>query len=112
MDLYRVLAQTPDAAKAETQDAVYRLLYFAAQQGDAEATFALAQCVDPNTPAFGTIPKDAREAWKHYAAVLQQKPETTRAVQALKTWLENEAGKGNILAQQWIESIAKDHANP
>ncbi|MDR2744834.1 MAG: hypothetical protein LBB66_06545 [Desulfovibrio sp.] len=112
MTLYRTLSQTPDGARPETQDSVYRLLYFASQKGDVEATFALARCVDPATPVFGTIPKDAREAWIHYAAVVQEKPEAAHAMQTLKAWLENEADRGNALARQWIDAIAKDNVNP
>ncbi|MDR1658997.1 MAG: hypothetical protein LBR94_01480, partial [Desulfovibrio sp.] len=70
MALYHALSRTPDGAGPETQDSVYRLLYFASRKGDADATLALARCVDPARPVFGTIPKDAREAWVHYAAVV------------------------------------------
>ena len=112
MTLYRSLSQPPDGAKPETQDSVYRLLYFASQKGDIEAAFALARCVDPLTPAFGTISKDAHEAWARYAAVVSKKPEAAHDMQALKAWLENEAGRGNTLARQWIDAIARDTANP
>ncbi|MDR3357296.1 MAG: hypothetical protein LBN96_00240 [Desulfovibrio sp.] len=112
MTLYHALSRAPDGTGPETQDAVYRLLYFASQKGDAEATLALARCVDPATPAFGTIPKDAREAWGHYAAVVQKKPEAAHDMQTLKAWLETEAGGGNALARQWIDAIAGDAANP
>lgn len=108
MALYHALSQTPDGTRPETQDSVYRLLYFASQKGDAEATLALARCVDPATPVFGTISKDAREAWAHYAAVVKQKPEAAHDMQTLKAWLESEAGRGSSLARQWIDAIAKD----
>jgi hypothetical protein len=112
MVLYHALSQTPDGAKPETQDSVYRLLYFASRKGDAEAVFALARCVDPSTPSFGTIPKDAREAWAHYAAAVPQKPEAAHDMRTLKEWLENEAGRGNVLARQWMDAIARDNVNP
>ncbi|MDR1777821.1 MAG: hypothetical protein LBR31_08365 [Desulfovibrio sp.] len=112
MSLYQSLSQAPDGGTQETQDSVYRLLYFAAQKGDAEAAFVLAQCADPTTPPFGTIAKDGHEAWTRYAAVVGQKPEAARNMQTLKVWLENEAGRGSIQARQWIEAIARDRQNP
>jgi hypothetical protein len=112
MDLYRILSRAPDADKEENQDSVYRLLYFASQKGDAEATYTLARHADPAMPPFGSIPKDGHEAWRLYAAVSGQKPEAVAGMQTLKAWLENEADKGNIFAARWLEAIAKDGAIP
>ncbi|MDR2574431.1 MAG: hypothetical protein LBC94_08865 [Desulfovibrio sp.] len=112
MTLYHDLSGLPDGGSPETRDAVYRLLYFASQQGDAEATFALARCVDPATPAFGTIPKNAPEAWTYYTAVVKEKPEAADSMRDLKIWLENAAGKGEAQARQWIEAIVRDNAKP
>jgi hypothetical protein len=44
--------------------------------------------------------------------VVKQKPDAAHDMQTLKAWLESEAGKGNTLARQWIDAIAKGNANP
>jgi hypothetical protein len=108
MELYRLLADSPEGSREDTRDAAYRLLYFAAQQGDSEAALATARCVDPATPAWGSIPKDGREAWAAYSKVASGKAEAARAMEALKKWLEDEATRGNAQARRWIDEIARD----
>lgn len=108
MDLYRILTASPDSAAGDTRDSVYRLLYFAAQQGDAAAVFGLAQCVDPAKPVWGSIPKNGREAWAGYARVAAKEPDAAKAMHTLKKWLEDEAARGNAHALQWVDEIAKD----
>ena len=55
--------------KAETpadQDAIFRLYYFAADQGNPAGIWAYGQCYDPASPQWGTIPKDGELALQLY----------------------------------------------
>lgn len=110
LELSRNLLASPEGDKPDTRDAIYRLLYFASRQGDAEASLALAKIVDPATPAWGTMVKDGREAWTYYTKAAGQKTEASEALATLKKWLEDEAGKGNAQALQWIDDIRKENA--
>ncbi|MDR1490795.1 MAG: hypothetical protein LBS65_10020 [Desulfovibrio sp.] len=110
MELSRTLLASPEGKEADTLDAVYRLFYFASRQGDVEALLSLAAIVDPVAPAWGSIPKNGSEAWSYYAKVAGERPETVRALEALKKWLEDEAAKGNAQALRWIEEIARENA--
>jgi hypothetical protein len=108
MDLSRSLTASQKELPLETQDSVYRLLYFAARNGDADAKLQLAKIADPLTPAWGSLRKNAAEAWRNYGAVAPQKPEAAQAMQDLKKWLEDETARGNAEARAWIEDIARD----
>lgn len=107
MQMADELLAGPDGAKPDTQDSVYRLHYYAQQQGDANAMLSLARSADPTQPAWGSLPKNAAEAWVLYAAAAPQKPEAAQAMQGLKQWLETEAAKGNKQALGWIEEIGR-----
>ncbi|MDR3363309.1 MAG: hypothetical protein LBO64_10810 [Desulfovibrio sp.] len=108
MALSRSLTASKEALPSETQDSVYRLLYFAAQNGDVDAKLQLAKIADPLTHAWGSLRKSAAEAWRNYGAVAPQRPEAAQAMQNLKKWLEDENAKGNAEARAWIEDIARD----
>lgn len=107
MDMARDMLAAPEGSKPETQDSVYRLYYYAQQQGDVGAAFNLARSADPTQPAWGSLPKNAAEAWALYALAAPQKPEAAQAMQGLKQWLETEGAKGNSQALIWIEEIAR-----
>ncbi len=93
------------AASPEEQDAAYRLLLFAADEKQEAAYVPLARSMDPTTPPFGSISKDAAEAWAWYAKAAPNSPEAAQALQNLKGWLEAEAGKNNQKAIDWINKI-------
>lgn len=107
MQMADELLAGPDGSKPDTQDSVYRLHYYAKQQGDAAAMLSLARSADPTQPAWGSLPKNAAEAWALYAAAAPQKPEAAQAMQGLKQWLETEAAKDNKQALGWIEEIGR-----
>jgi LSD1 subclass zinc finger protein len=108
MALFRTIIQSPESSAPETQDALYRLLYYASLNGNVEATLTLARYADPTQAKFGSISKDAYEAWRRYKAVVNQRPDVVQDMQALKSWLESEASKGNEQARKWIETIGRD----
>lgn len=113
-DVAIALAKKLPAHTAEEQDALYRLYYFAAGEKNpaakAEALPILAQAVDPSTPAWGSIAKDAAEAWSNYQKMLTTADAKTAStakerMDALHTWLTTQASKGNAKAALWLERI-------
>lgn len=88
----------------EEQDAVYRLYYFAAENGDANALLAYGECLDPSLPPWGTIIKDAIAAFRAYQKS-PQKEEAEKAMDRLHAWLEDQAKSGNEQAKEWLEQI-------
>lgn len=114
---FRGQNQTPQAAlelaeqlgsKPDSQDAVYRLYYFAAGKSDPAALLRYGACIDPSLPKWGTINKDGREAWEMYRKALQGEPEKARAaMDNLRAWLEKEAASGNAMAKTWLAEIAR-----
>ena len=79
----------------QDQDAAYRLLYFAAEQGEASAYMDYAACLDPAKPQWGSITKDARAAWTIYEKAKATQPEAAQAQQNMRAWLEQQAASGN-----------------
>lgn len=91
-----------------SQDAVYRLYYFAAGKNDPAALLLYGACIDPSLPKWGTINKDGREAWDTYKKALQAEPEKARAaMDNLRAWLEKEAAAGNAQAKTWLAETAR-----
>lgn len=86
---------------SEDQDAIFRLYYFAAQNGNPEGAQKYAECVDPSLPGWGTIKKNAAEAWHFYGEAADG--EAARA--KVKEWTENQARTGNRLARDWLKEM-------
>ncbi len=110
---------TPNAAAAlaaklqqkspAEKDAVYRLLYFAAENGDTSVLPKYGESLDPSVPQFGTIKKDAVEAWAIYKRLKQTSPQAAdAAMERLYSWLKKEAGLGNAQARDWLRQIDKN----
>ncbi|MDR2935458.1 MAG: hypothetical protein LBV70_06250, partial [Candidatus Adiutrix sp.] len=94
-------------SSAEEQDEVYRLWLFA----DDAAALDMARAEDPSLPPWGSIVKDGAKAWSLYKkAAAKQPAAAAEALNALKRWLEEEAGRGNRKAVGWIDRIAEDSA--
>lgn len=88
------------------QDAVYRLLYFAAENGENSVLPMYAGSLDPAMPGFGSIEKNAVEAWKVYEKMAETDPHKARAaMQRLHDWLSREAAGGNAKARDWLLKI-------
>lgn len=95
----------PKATRAD-QDAVYRLYYFAGENGEASVLMDYAACLDPSRPAWGSIQKDPVMAWDVYekakAAGIAQAEE---ARQGMKLWLQQKASSGDAQAIYWLRSM-------
>ncbi|MBQ9406664.1 MAG: hypothetical protein IJU37_08035 [Desulfovibrio sp.] len=85
----------------EQQDAVFRLYYYAAEQDHAEGALKCAQCLDPSRPAWGSIKKDAAEAWYYYGKHADGKDARER----MKAWVQEAANKGDVNARQWMQAM-------
>lgn len=95
------LAADLDASTTEQQDAIFRLYYYAAEEGMEEAYLPYAQCVDPSKPAWGSIKKDAAEAWYYYGKTAQGKALQTE----LEAWVKDAAEKGDPDARKWLQEM-------
>lgn len=95
------LAQEVPKTTSEQKDAVFRLYYYAAQNGDPEAIRLYAETIDPSKPAWGSIKKDGAEAWDYYGRLPDGQEDRAR----LKTWTETQARTGNSAARDWLESM-------
>lgn len=96
--------QLPKATKDE-QNAVYRLYYYASENGDTSVMVEYAACLDPSLPQWGDLDKDAPAAWSLYEKAKAARPEAATAQQNLKTWLDKEAASGNAQAREWLNAL-------
>ncbi len=99
----------PKNSQAE-QDAVYRLYYFAAGQEEPSVYLDFAACLDPAKSPWGSIGKDAPQAWEIYGKALANPDYAAKAKEgreALKAWLEKEAANGNAQAKIWLGQIQR-----
>ncbi len=100
--LSRTLARETQA----DQDAIYRLYYFAGENGEASVLMDYAACLDPSRPAWGSIHKDPVLAWGVYekarAAGISQ---AESAQQSMKQWLQQKASAGDAQAVYWLRSM-------
>lgn len=88
------------------QDAVYRLLYYAAEHGEPSMLLPYGACMDPSKPQWGTIEKDAPAALAAYRKALATEPDAARQnIDHLTAWLGQQASNGNRLAQKWLAEI-------
>lgn len=101
------LAAGIKGSNAAEQDALYRLYYYAAGQGDPGGLAAYARCLDPALPAWGSIQKDALRAWESYAAAHARGIDSATAMRRLRAWLEQEKERGNVQAGSWLMQIPK-----
>lgn len=87
------------------QDALFRLYYFAGEHGGKDILLDYAACLDPSKPAWGTIEKNAPDAWRIYDKAkadpeLAGKAEAAQT--ALRAWLREEETKGSAKAREWL----------
>ena len=95
------LAGELDADTPEQQDAIFRLYYYAAGEDNPEGALRYAECVDPAKPAWGTVKKDAAEAWYYYG----KSPDAEKSRQALMAWTQEAAAKGDAQAAKWLKEM-------
>lgn len=94
------LAKQIKVQSPEDEDALYRLYYFAANQGkEKDGLIGYANFLDPTTPLMGTIKKNAVEAWNSYKEA-GAKQELSR----LEKWLK-ENSQSNNEAQKWLKTL-------
>lgn len=102
------LAETLPKASPEEQDAIYRLYYFAYENGDQEAALSYGNCLNPALPQWGTIKKNAPDAMQAYEKAESINPEAAqKARDGLLAWLESQAAKGDAQAGEWLNAIKK-----
>lgn len=102
------LARTLPATTRAEQDAIYRLYYFASENGEPSVLLEYGACLDPSKPQWGSINKDAPAAWNIYERLRQdgQNGAQGEAAQTvLRAWLKNEAAAGNSQAAYWLTHI-------
>lgn len=104
-EAYALANRLPVNTKTD-QDAVYRLYYFAAENGDALAMLAYGKCLDPSQPQWGTIEKNAPAAWAAYEKA-PNREKAAELMDKLKDWLQEQASKGNAQAKTWLDEIGR-----
>lgn len=98
------LAGKAKPATADEKDAIYRLYYYAAENGDKAALLPYGECIDPSTSQWGTIQKDAPAAFKAYQESGDPQ-KADAAIKRLRDWLEAQARAGNRQAGAWLKEI-------
>lgn len=96
------LVKELDANTDEQKDAIFRLYYYAANEDYAPAYTAYATCLDPTTPQWGTIQKDAATAWEFYKKA--GTPEGTAAADKVLAWTKENAAT-NTKAREWLQQM-------
>ncbi len=93
-------------AKPEESDAAFLLLEDAAQKGNAEAMFLVAQYYDPaSTLPRGSIPADLTQAKRWYDQALQKgQPQARAALDALKEHARALEAKGDVEARSLLQN--------
>lgn len=86
------------------QDAIYRLYYFAADNNEPGSLLEYGACLDPSRPAWGSIDKNAVEAWDAYRKADNQE-KAAQAMTHLRGWLEDQSRAGDKKAAQWLREI-------
>lgn len=94
-------------ADANTSDGAFLLIEDAAQKGNAEAMFLLAQYYDPaNTLPRGSIQPDVSQAVQWYRQAAQNGiAEADAALKALKAQLEQKAASGDAEAKRLLQNF-------
>ncbi len=97
--------ELPKATPVE-QDAVYRLYYFAGENGETSVLMDYAACLDPALPRWGSINKDAPSAWAIYEKAKAAGDANAAAAQVtLKAWLTKQAAGGDTQADLWLKQL-------
>lgn len=100
------LSRTLPRVTKSDQDRIYRLYYFAGEQGERSILMDYAACLDPSRPAWGSIDKDPVSAWNIYEkAQAAGIPEAETARQQMKAWLQTQAASGNAQASYWLRHL-------
>lgn len=99
-DAAEALAGTLKAETAEDQDALFRLWYYAVEAGSLKSLVSYARALDPTQPVWGTIKKDAAEAYRCY-----EKAGDHAAMNALKVWAQKAADGGDRAAKRFLDSV-------
>ncbi len=112
---FRTQTRTPEAAAKlglelatstpEEQDAVYRLYYYASENGETSVLMNYAACLDPAMPQWGSISKDAVLAWEIYEKAKATHPEATSVQSNMKNWIREKAGSGDRQARAWLDQL-------
>lgn len=101
------LIRTLHAETVSEKDAVFRLYYYAIQNGDESAWMNYAACLDPLKPKWGTIEKNGYEAWEIYEKAKAGNAGAAKDQEALLRWLKAEEAKGNRKAIEWLGQLPK-----
>ncbi len=96
------LTRELDADSDEQKDAIFRLYYYAANEDYVPAYTAYATCLDPTTPQWGTIQKDAATAWDFYKKT--GTPEGTAAADKVLAWTRENV-TSNAKAREWLQQM-------
>ncbi len=95
------LAKEVSKETTEEKDAVFRLYYYASENGNKEGTLLFAEAIDPSLPDFGTAVKNGAQAYRLYG----QLPDGEQKRAKLKEWVEAEAKTGNSFARDWLQEM-------
>lgn len=101
----KLYTEIPKSTEAD-QDAAYRLLYFASENGDAQGLLEYGKALDPSQGKWGSIEKDGFLAYTAYAKAIEGNAEGAKAAQDnLIDWLNKESQAGNSKARGWLNDI-------
>lgn len=101
----KLYAEIPKSTEAD-QDAAYRLLYFAAENGNTQGLFEYGKVLDPSQAKYGSIEKDGFLAYTAYAKAIEANAQDAKAAQDnLLEWLRKESQAGNAKARRWLNDI-------
>lgn len=101
MELFETVQKKTPAER----DAAYRLLYYAASNGNQEGMYKYAECLDPSLPLWGTVQKNGPAAYEYYAKVANSKGARAQLLQ----WLKEQAAEGNASARLWLREIPQEN---
>ncbi len=104
------LAASLPSDTVEGQDAIFLLMEYAAEKGNAVAMLRIANYYDPLVMLpSGTLQKDAEQAWQWYSKVIAQDNEhaatAQKAIADLKAWLIKQAEQGDASAQDLLRRV-------
>lgn len=95
----------PRATRAD-QEAIYRLYYFAGENGETSVLMDYAACLDPTRPAWGGINKDPVAAWGIYEkAEAAGIAEAAEARRSMRQWLQAQEATGDAQAAYWLRQL-------
>lgn len=86
------------------KDAIFKLLAYAAENGDDSVLIRYGECLDPSLPPWGNTRKNGLMAWNIYKSSPDQE-QAARVMTHLRGWLEDRSQAGDALAAQWLKEI-------